>query len=87
MVRLTADEALLSLLRGVVQSVEICDASGKVLGHYTPALSADDREPADHRAKLFDLEEAERILSAERDLGRPLRDLWREVKPGRTAGE
>src|ERR1700722_1847959 len=40
---LTADEAMCDHLRGVLEPVEIRDEKGKLLGQYTPFVSAEER--------------------------------------------
>ncbi len=60
---LTADDVLLSRLRGVYEPVEIRDPSGKVLGHYTPALTPEEAARYARIKGLFDLEEAERAAA------------------------
>jgi hypothetical protein len=77
---LIADEVFLARLRGVVEPVEIRDPSGKLLGHYTPALTPEEAARYAQIKGLFDLEEAERILAGERDQGRPLAEIWEEIR-------
>jgi hypothetical protein len=77
---LTADEVLLNRLCGIVEPVEIRDATGKVLGHYTPVVSPEEAAAYARAKELFDLEEAERILAAERNTGRPLKDILAELQ-------
>jgi hypothetical protein len=60
---LTADEVLLDRLCGIVEPVEIRDPSGKLLGHYTPALTPEEAARYEKIKGLFDLEEAERALA------------------------
>ena len=60
---LTADELWLSRLRGVREPIEIRDPSGKLLGHYTPALTPEEVARYEKIKGLFDLEEAERALA------------------------
>ena len=60
---ITADELWLSRLRGVIEPVEIRDPSGKLLGHYTPALTAEEAARYEKLKGLFDLEEAERAFA------------------------
>ena len=38
MMKITVDDALLSKLHNLDSPVELCDASGRVLGHFTPAV-------------------------------------------------
>jgi hypothetical protein len=77
---LTADNVLLSRLRGLYEPVEIRDPSGKVLGYYTPVVTPEDAEWYAKVKGLFDLEEAERIALAEWDQGRSLAECWEEIR-------
>ena len=80
MVILTADGALQIFLQGVKEPAEVRDKSGKVLGHYTPVMTAEEAEWFEKAKKLYDLEEAERVLATERDAGRSLQEFWQELK-------
>ncbi len=80
MVILTADGPLQNLLQGVKEPAEVRDKSGKVLGHYTPVLTPEEAMWYEKAKKLFDLEEAERVLASERDAGRPLQEFWQELQ-------
>jgi len=80
MVILTADGSLQNLLQGVKETAEVRDKSGKVLGHYTPVVTAEEAAWYEKAKKLFDLEEAERVLASERDAGRPLQEFWQELQ-------
>jgi hypothetical protein len=62
---LTADQALLERLSGIVEPVEIRDASGKVMGTYTPVLSPEEQEAYRQAAELFDPAELDRIEQTE----------------------
>jgi hypothetical protein len=57
-----------------------------MLGHYTPALTPEEVASPEKAKSFFDLEEAERVFAAERDLGRPLKEFWRELKGQKDAG-
>ena len=83
---LTADEVLLSRLRGVFEPVEIRDPEGKLLGHYTPALTPEEAARYAKIKDLFDLEEAERTLATQRDQGRPLADILRDLRARESPG-
>jgi hypothetical protein len=74
---LTADQALLERLAGIVEPVEIRDPSGKVLGRFTPVF-ADEKDMHDRVAKYFDLAEAEREL-AEKGQGCSLAEVWERI--------
>jgi len=61
----TADDALVDRLCGIVEPVEIRDASGKVLGKYTPVLSPEEAALYARAEELFDWEEVERVAQTE----------------------
>jgi len=61
---LTADQALVERLAGIVEPVEIRDPDGKVMGTYTPVLSPEDQEAYRQAAAMFDPEELDRIEKA-----------------------
>jgi hypothetical protein len=82
---LTADQALVERLAGVMEPVEIRDPSGKVLGQYTPVF-ADENERSERAAKYFDLAEAERILAGEKDQGSSLAEVWKRIHTGEIQG-
>jgi len=82
---LTADQALLERLAGVMEPVEIRDPSGKVLGQYVPVF-ADESERSERAAKYFDLAEAERVLTDQRDQGSSLAEVWKRIHAGETQG-
>jgi hypothetical protein len=45
MAQITLDSALANKLQGIVQIVELCDPSGRVLGRFLPAVDPADWEP------------------------------------------
>jgi hypothetical protein len=47
MTRITLDEPLKSRLDNLIEPVELCDQSGRVLGRYFPAFEPADYEPLD----------------------------------------
>ncbi|HTU88950.1 MAG TPA: hypothetical protein VMF69_02535 [Gemmataceae bacterium] len=59
---LTADQALLDRLAGIMEPAEIRDSDGKVIGRFTP-MFADENEKNERAARYFDSAEAERILN------------------------
>jgi hypothetical protein len=81
---LTADQALLERLAGVMEPVEIRDPSGKVLGHYTPVFS-NESEARERAAKYFDLAAAERTLT-EPNQGSSLAEVWERIRAGEIQG-
>lgn len=82
---LTADQALLERLAGVMEPAEIRDSDGKVIGRFTPVF-ADEREKNERAAKYFDLAEAERSLAEDRDQGLPLAEVWKRIHAGEIQG-
>ena len=82
---LTADQALLDRLAGVMEPAEIRDPDGKIIGRFTP-IFADEKEKDDRAARYFDLAEAERIVAEERDQGLPLAEVWKSIHGGEIQG-
>ena len=54
MTRIILDDATTKKLLDLRQPLELCDASGKVMGHFTP--TADRSEPAQVQPELSDAE-------------------------------
>ena len=73
---ITVTPELVSVLRQLRETTEIWDAQGRVLGVFTPQAVAE----ANRMKSLFDVEEADRILETQRNAGRPLREVWRDVR-------
>jgi hypothetical protein len=63
-VTLTADEHLHEVLEYIVEPAEIRDASGKVLGHYTPLVPPDIQEAYDRLAAQLDHDELDRLAQS-----------------------
>lgn len=63
---IVADSVLLERLTGLVEPVEIRDAEGKVVGHFSPTLSPEMAEHYAGAAKLFDVKEADHRLRTEK---------------------
>ena len=59
---LTIDAEFCDHLRGILETVELRDASGKVLGHFTPAISAEELALYEKAKTMFDPGEVERRL-------------------------
>jgi hypothetical protein len=59
---LTIDPEFCDHLRGVLETVELRDASGKVIGQFTPSISAEERALYEKAKTLFDPAEIERRL-------------------------
>ena len=83
---LTADEELLDRLRGIVEPVEIRDPDGKVLGHYTPVVSPEQRERYEKARQLFDPEEIKRRKAAEHGQGKTTAEVLEYLKSLETQG-
>jgi len=79
MTYVTADKSMCDHLRGFLEPVEIRDASGQVLGVFTPHVAPELRAKYEKVEQLFDLEEAERIATTERE-GRPLAEIWNRIR-------
>jgi len=80
MVILTADGPLQNLLQGVKEPAEVRDKTGKVLGHFTPVLTPEEAAWYEKAKKLFDLEEAERVLETEKDDGFTFEQVMQHLK-------
>jgi hypothetical protein len=78
---LTADLALLERTAGVMEPVEIHDPNGKVLGQYVPVF-ADENEKSERAAQYFDLAEAERTLTSDKNEGSSLAEVWERIRAG-----
>jgi hypothetical protein len=72
---ITADDALLARLGGIVGPVEIQDENGKVIGHYTPVRTPEEAALYEKARALFDFEEAKRVAATERDQARPTAEV------------
>ena len=83
---LVADHELLYRLRGIVEPVEIRDASGKVLGQFIPAVSPEELAAYERAKEGWDLEAAERELATNRDKGRPLKEIMEELQSPKKKG-
>lgn len=75
-----ADEELKQRLRGVVEPLEIRDASGQVLGHYTPTVSPEVAAAYEKAKSLFDPARTKRLLEEQQGQGRSLEEVWRRIK-------
>jgi hypothetical protein len=82
---ITADSALLSVLRGLKERMEIRDSTGTLLGYYTPREQAE-AEFYERAKACFDPAETERIAVAERGQGRPLGNFLKELEARGSAG-
>lgn len=77
---LTADEDLLDRLRGIVEPVEIRDPEGKLLGVYTPHVTAEVRALYERAKSLFNPAEVKRRAEAEKGQGAPLSEVWERLR-------
>ena len=74
MVRVTIDESVTSQLGDLSSFIELCDASGRVLGYFTPAEDRSQYEGVDSPEDDHELDRRSREES-ERPLDEILRDL------------
>jgi len=79
-----ADECLVEGLSGIVEPVEIRESTGKVLGIYTPALSAEEAALYEKARSMFDPAEMERRLTEGRGTGRALGEIIRQLESSET---
>ncbi len=78
MSRVTIDAALLSKLANVLQTVELCDESGRVVGRFTPVI-----DKARHPGMEPQISEEEIERRMKIGGGRPLREIladWEKRK-------
>lgn len=85
MYHLTADQELLERLAGIMEPAEVRDASGKVIGRFTPVF-ADENDKNERAARYFDLADAERSLAEENEPGSPLAEVWERIQTGEIQG-
>jgi hypothetical protein len=78
----TVTPEMAGLLQSLKGSTELRDADGHALGVFTPAAVADEQR----LKSLFDLEQAEKDLEIYRDAGRPLKEIWRDLRGSGAAG-
>ncbi len=77
---LTIDPEFCDHLRGILETVELRDASGKVLGHFTPSISAEERALYEKAKTLFDPAEVERRLREGAGKGVPFAEVMRRIQ-------
>jgi hypothetical protein len=73
MTKVTIDETLRSKLNGLDQQIELCDESGRTLGHYLPANSYRDLLVAWSKARASDQELDRRMVEPG---GCSLEEIW-----------
>jgi hypothetical protein len=83
---LTADGAILERLESIMESVEVRDPSGKVLGHFTPAVSIEELARYEEAKKLFDPTEVKRRKEAEHGCGYTIEQVLEHLKSLETSG-
>jgi hypothetical protein len=66
---LTIDDAFCDHLRGVLETVELRDASGKLVGHFTPSISVEELALYEKAKRLFDPAEIKRRKETEHGRG------------------
>jgi hypothetical protein len=81
MTRLTLDAGLRSKLNGLDEPIEVCDESGKTVGHFLPASLYDDLFYTALAAESPHSKEELRQRHQETQ-GRSLAEIWRDL--GRT---
>ncbi len=76
---ITADDALLLRLRGIMEEVEIRDPDGKLMGVYKPVISPEEEELYRRAIESIDPEEIDRI----EEEGGPLHtfeQVWEHIR-------
>jgi hypothetical protein len=73
---ITPTPELIAILAQLKEITEIRDAQGRILGLFTPQAVAEE----DRMKSLFNVEEAERVLATQGHAGRPLQEIWRDVR-------
>jgi hypothetical protein len=76
----TVDPVLEKWLKTLKEVTEIRDVDGKVLGTFTPAMSAEEIALYERAKQLFDADEIERILRDQRGQGVPLAEFWKQME-------
>jgi hypothetical protein len=62
-----------------MKPIEICDSTGKVLGHFIPASAGRERTAVEKMHGVFDLEKAEEVAAKERH-GQTTAEVLRYLK-------
>jgi hypothetical protein len=83
---IVADEEMEWRLRGIIEPIEIRDSSGKLLGHYIPFVSLEERARYEKARELFDPVEIERRLREEGGKGIPLSEFSARMHAQEKAG-
>jgi hypothetical protein len=82
---LTIDDALCDHLRGVLETVELRDANGKLLGHFTPSVSAEELALYEKAKRLFDPAEIKRRKETEHGRGYTTEQVLEYLKSSETS--
>ncbi len=61
-------------------TTEIRDATGKVLGIYTPSSLTEEEQAYEKARQLFDRVDMERIFAEQHGKGRPLAEIWKDLE-------
>ena len=83
---LTIDDEFCDHLRGVLETVELRDASGKILGHFTPSISAEELALYEKAKRLFDPDEIIRRKETEHGRGYTTEEVLAYLKSLETSG-
>jgi hypothetical protein len=80
MIPLTVNDEVAGVLGGYVDSVEIRDEHGRILGHFIPYLTPHVRDVYEHPEKYFDLEKSRNRPPVDVSKCRPLSEVIRELE-------
>jgi hypothetical protein len=75
MVRLTVDKVLEAKLRGEAEPLELCDAGGRVIGHFIPIAESSRYSGIKSPTPAAELDRRRR-----EETGRPLAEILRELQ-------
>ena len=76
---LTADSSMLAALGGLKDKTEVRDATGNILGYFTPR-ELELKAIYEWAAKEFDSDEIQRRFREEKGLGSSLHDVMRRIQ-------
>lgn len=77
---LTIDEKFCDHLRGILETVELRDTCGKLLGHFTPSLSDEESALYEEAKRLFDPAEIKRRKETEHGRGYTTEQVLEHLK-------
>lgn len=75
MVRLTIDKVLEAKLLGEAEPLEVCDAGGRVIGHFIPVADASRYAGVESPTPSEELDRRSR-----EEIGRPLSEILRDLQ-------